>query len=35
VKIELEGSQRVGKTKDAVEGMMAFIEKREAVFKGE
>lgn len=35
LKIELEGSQRVGKTKDAVEGMMAFIEKREAVFKGE
>lgn len=35
LKVELEGSQRVGKTKDAVEGMMAFIEKREAVFKGE
>jgi enoyl-CoA hydratase/carnithine racemase len=35
MKIELEGSQRVGKTKDAVEGMMAFIEKREAVFRGE
>jgi enoyl-CoA hydratase/carnithine racemase len=35
VKIELEGSQRVSKTKDAVEGAMAFIEKREPVFKGE
>ncbi len=35
VKIELEGSQRVSKTKDAVEGAMAFIEKREAVFTGE
>ncbi len=35
MKIELEGSNRVGKTKDAVEGMMAFVEKREAVFRGE
>jgi len=35
MKIELEGSNRVGKTKDAIEGMMAFVEKREAVFKGE
>jgi enoyl-CoA hydratase/carnithine racemase len=35
VRIELEGSQRVSKTKDAVEGAMAFIEKREPVFKGE
>jgi len=35
MKIELEGSQRVSKTRDAVEGAMAFIEKREAVFKGE
>jgi len=35
VKIELEGSQRVSKTKDAMEGAMAFIEKREPVCKGE
>lgn len=35
MKIELAGSDRVGKTKDAIEGMMAFIEKREANFKGE
>jgi enoyl-CoA hydratase/carnithine racemase len=35
VKIELEGSQRVSKTKDAMEGTMAFIQKRDPVFKGE
>jgi enoyl-CoA hydratase/carnithine racemase len=35
VKVEFEGSQRVSKTKDAVEGAMAFFEKREPVFKGE
>jgi len=35
VKIELEGSQRVSKTKDAMEGAMAFIQKREPVFTGE
>jgi len=35
VKIELEGSQRVSRTKDAMEGAMAFIEKREPVYKGE
>ncbi len=35
VKIELEGSQRVSKTKDAMEGAIAFIQKREAVFTGE
>jgi len=35
LKIELQGMQRVGKTKDAMEGMIAFVEKREAVFTGE
>jgi enoyl-CoA hydratase/carnithine racemase len=35
VKIELEGSQRVSRTKDAMEGAMAFIQKREPVYKGE
>jgi len=35
VKVELEGSQRVSKTKDAMEGAIAFIEKREPVFTGE
>jgi enoyl-CoA hydratase/carnithine racemase len=35
VKIELEGSQRVSKTKDAMEGAIAFIEKREPVYTGE
>ena len=35
VKIELEGSQRVSKTKDAMEGAIAFIQKRDPVFTGE
>jgi len=35
IKIELAGSQRVTKTKDAMEGMIAFIEKREPNFIGE
>jgi enoyl-CoA hydratase/carnithine racemase len=35
IKIELAGSQRVAKTKDAMEGMISFIEKREPVFTGE
>jgi enoyl-CoA hydratase len=35
LKIELAGSQRVGKTKDAMEGMIAFIQKREPVYTGE
>jgi enoyl-CoA hydratase/carnithine racemase len=35
IRIELAGSQRVSKTKDAMEGIMAFIEKREANFIGE
>jgi enoyl-CoA hydratase/carnithine racemase len=35
VKIEFEGSQRVSKTKDAMEGAIAFFEKREPVFRGE
>jgi enoyl-CoA hydratase/carnithine racemase len=34
-KIELEGSQRVSKTKDAMEGAIAFIQKRDPVFTGE
>ena len=35
LKIEEEGWQRVGKTKDAKEGIKAFIEKREPTFTGE
>jgi len=35
IKIEAEGSRRVGQTKDAQEGMMAFVQKREPVYKGE
>ncbi len=35
LKIELAGSQRVMKTKDAMEGMLAFVQKREPVFTGE
>ena len=35
IKIEAEGSRRVGQTKDAQEGMLAFVQKREPVFKGE
>jgi enoyl-CoA hydratase/carnithine racemase len=35
IKIEAEGSSRVGQTKDAQEGMMAFVQKREPVYKGE
>jgi enoyl-CoA hydratase/carnithine racemase len=35
IKIELAGSQCVAKTKDAMEGMIAFIQKREPVYTGE
>jgi enoyl-CoA hydratase/carnithine racemase len=35
IKLELAGSQMVGKSKDAMEGMTAFMEKREAKFTGE
>jgi len=33
--IEMEGSRMVGMSKDAMEGMTAFMEKREAKFTGE
>ena len=35
LKIEIEGLQRVNKTKDAREGMAAFVEKREPNFIGD
>ena len=35
IKIELENAPRVEKTRDAEEGMRAFVEKREPVFTGE
>ncbi len=35
IEIELAGSALVGSSKDAMEGMMAFMEKREAKFTGE
>jgi len=35
LKIELKGSETAMKSKDAQEGILAFIQKREAVFKGE
>jgi enoyl-CoA hydratase/carnithine racemase len=35
IRIEAEGSRRVGQTKDAQEGMLAFVQKREPVYKGE
>jgi enoyl-CoA hydratase/carnithine racemase len=35
LKIEMASTQRVAKTKDAMEGVIAFIQKREPVFTGE
>ena len=35
IKIEREGSRRVAQTKDAQEGMLAFVQKREPVWRGE
>jgi enoyl-CoA hydratase len=35
IEIELSGSKAVGMSKDAMEGMTAFMEKREAKFTGE
>lgn len=35
LKIEMEGSRIVGQSKDAVEGITAFLQKREPEFKGE
>jgi enoyl-CoA hydratase/carnithine racemase len=35
IKIEMEGFQRVSKTKDGIEGALAFIQKRAPVFTGE
>jgi len=35
LKIEMEGSKIVGQSKDAVEGITAFLQKREPEFKGE
>ena len=35
LRIELEGLRQVQKTKDATEGMTAFVQKREPVFQGE